>query len=583
MTGVIRDKGPPMRLLVAALVCWLLATGPAAAAKRVALVVGNDTYSALPVLRNAAADAETIATTLQDLGFQTLKGINLGRREMSRRLADLEAALEPGDTAFFFFAGHGVSIGGDSILLPIDMPKVRDGEENVVRDEGQPVDTIIRRIQARGAAVSFVIIDACRENPFQQAGTRSIGQARGLTRVDAPKGVFVLFSAGTAQTALDRLNSADTHANSVFTRRLAPLLRTPGLSHVSLAKRVQQEVSDLAASVQHQQQPAFYDQILGEFVLSEGVTLRPPAAAPPPSVATPAPAARDARPARSIVALPRAGSATGFRDTAADGTPCPTCPDLVVVPAGTFKMGSPTAEPERVAGEMQTEVRIAAPLAVARHAVTRADYARFLAESGHTQAAGCRIWDGATWTEGAGFGWRTAGFVQADNHPVVCVTWHDATAYAAWLTRKTGHTYRLLSESEREYAARAGTTTPFWWGRTIAPTQANYRSLDVYKGGGQVGPWRKATVPVEAFKPNPWGLFNVHGNVREWTLDCWADTHADNPGDGRPRVAGDCTRRVVRGGCWCYNPGNVRAAFRLSGFSGARLNVVGFRLAREVE
>jgi formylglycine-generating enzyme required for sulfatase activity len=107
-------------------------------------------------------------------------------------------------------------------------------------------------------------------------------------------------------------------------------------------------------------------------------------------------------------------------------------------------------------------------------------------------------------------------------HPVINVNWDDVKAYAAWLSRKTGKSYRLLSEAEREYVTRAGSTTPFWWGSSITPKQANYDgTAEPYRGGGSKGEYRRRTVPVDSFEPNLWGFYNVHGNVWEWTEDCW--------------------------------------------------------------
>ncbi|HEX5847508.1 MAG TPA: caspase family protein, partial [Rhodoplanes sp.] len=254
------------RLLAAVVCCWCLLAG-AAAAKRLALVVGIDAYQNQPRLARAVSDARAVTAALGDLGFTVITGENVTRREMNRKLADLEGLISPGDTVFFFFAGHGVALGPDNILLAADMPKPGPGEDGLVRDEGFSVDNIIRRIQGRGALTSFFVLDACRDNPFEATGTRNIGGTRGLTRTEAPRGVFILYSAGIGQTALDTLRPDDPDPNSVFTRKLVPLLRTPGLSHVLLAKRVQQEVDALAATVRHAQQPAYYDQIVGEFVL----------------------------------------------------------------------------------------------------------------------------------------------------------------------------------------------------------------------------------------------------------------------------------------------------------------------------
>ncbi len=256
-----------LAVLAAMLAAAVCVAQPAMAQKRVALVIGNDVYTSLPKLQKAVNDARAVAGSLRDIGFEVIEGENLTRREMNRKLADFEAALSPGDQAFFFFAGHGVAIGAENFLIPTDMPTPRAGEEGLVQDEAHAVNALIERVQSRGAASSFFVLDACRDNPFKASGVRSIGGTRGLTRVTAPTGVFVLFSAGIGQTALDRLGNADPDPNSVFTRKLVPLLHEPGLTHVRLAKRIQREVATLARKVPHQQQPAYYDQIIGEIVL----------------------------------------------------------------------------------------------------------------------------------------------------------------------------------------------------------------------------------------------------------------------------------------------------------------------------
>jgi formylglycine-generating enzyme required for sulfatase activity len=243
---------------------------------------------------------------------------------------------------------------------------------------------------------------------------------------------------------------------------------------------------------------------------------------------------------------------------------CPNCPEMVVVPAGTFTMGSPANEPERSSSEEQVRVTIPAPFAAGRYAVTFNEWDACVADGG---CSGYKPKD-----QGWGRGKR----------PVINVSWDDAKAYAAWVSRKTGKTYRLLSESEREYVTRAGTTTPFWWGSSITPKQANYNgSVDPYEGGGSKGENRQSTVPVDSFEPNPWGLYQVHGNVLEWTLDCWNGSNTGNPGDGHARTTGDCSRRVVRGGSWVSNPQELRSAYRYWNTPGVRdFNKFGFRLAR---
>ena len=268
MSTQIRKHGLRSAAAIAvwAAVLWMALAVPANA-ERLALVIGNDRYTALPTLQKAVNDARSVAATLDEIGFKVFLGENLTRRETNRKLADFVAAIKPGDEAFFFFAGHGVAVGAENYLIPSDMPEPRSGEEGLLRDEAHSVNSLIERVQRRGAKTTFFVLDACRDNPFAAKGVRSIGLSRGLTRVEAPSGVFVLFSAGIGQTALDRLSDTDADANSVFTRKLIPLLNTPGLTHVRLAKQVQKQVSALARTVSHNQQPAYYDQIIGDIVL----------------------------------------------------------------------------------------------------------------------------------------------------------------------------------------------------------------------------------------------------------------------------------------------------------------------------
>ena len=219
---------------------------------------------------------------------------------------------------------------------------------------------------------------------------------------------------------------------------------------------------------------------------------------------------------------------------------CKDCPRMVVVPAGEFTMGSPANEAERSEGETQVHVRIARSLAVGKFAVTFEEWDACVADGG---CNGYRPGD-----QGWGRGKR----------PVINVSWDDAKAYVAWLSQKAGKSYRLLSEAEREYVARAGTTTPFWWGVSITPKQANFDGArEPY-----IGEYRRRTVPVDSFEANPWGLYQVHGNVWEWTEDCLNDSNAGTPRDGSARTSGDCSRRARRGGSWFSYPRALRAANR---------------------
>jgi formylglycine-generating enzyme required for sulfatase activity len=256
-------------------------------------------------------------------------------------------------------------------------------------------------------------------------------------------------------------------------------------------------------------------------------------------------------------------------------------PETVRLSPGTFLMGSPEGESDRLAVEgPQHLVAIAKAFAVGKFAVTVEQFATFIADSGHPVSATCKQWNGTDWQEQAG-SFRSPGFAQTGNHPAVCVSWEDAQAYACWLSARTGHHYRLLTEAEWEYAARSATVTPFWWGTSITPDQANYNAGTIYGPNGRSGDWRQHTVPVDSFKPNPWGLHQMNGNIWEWVEDCWSRGYHHAPTDGSARQAATrCEQRVLRGGSWLNGGRGLRCARRHAAHPQLRRSDVGFRIAK---
>ena len=266
---------------------------------------------------------------------------------------------------------------------------------------------------------------------------------------------------------------------------------------------------------------------------------------------------------------------------------CAKCPQMVVVPAGRFMMGAADQEKSSAdwarAGEQPVhDVRIAKPFAVGIYAVTRDDFAEFVRETKTAMDGGCSYWtDKETLDPARSFlEPKLSGGPQAGDHPVVCVSAQDAAKYAAWLSDRTGHNYRLLSDAEREYVTRAGTTTAFWWGPNISPDQANYWSDATYHGSATT-PGRFTTLPVKFFKPNPWGLFQVHGNVTELVADCWHANYVGAPSDGSVwQGNGDCKEHTIRGGSYMNSPDLLRSAHRRSIPADLREVSIGFRLAQ---
>jgi formylglycine-generating enzyme required for sulfatase activity len=247
---------------------------------------------------------------------------------------------------------------------------------------------------------------------------------------------------------------------------------------------------------------------------------------------------------------------------------CEVCPEMVVVPAGEFTMGAPESEESSEHNERpQHKVTFAKPFAVSRFAVTFDEWDACVADGG------CKGYTPSD--RGWGRGRR----------PVINLWWEDAKAYVTWLSVKTGKSYRLLSEAEREYVTRAGTSTPFWWGSSISSRQANYDGeLTYLHAEEEKGEFRRQTVPVDAFRPNPWGLYQVHGNVFEWVEDCWQKNYDSAPADGSASKVADCSDHVMRGGSWNFPPWQLRAAHRgrvaAAAFASGGLVGVGLRAAR---
>ena len=270
---------------------------------------------------------------------------------------------------------------------------------------------------------------------------------------------------------------------------------------------------------------------------------------------------------------------TAFKD-------CDTCPEMVVIPPGTFTQGALATETNSESNEGPRRlVAIDYALAVSRYEITKAQFTRFADETGH-EGAGCRTYDGS-WRLDEGRSWQAPGFAQEDSHPATCISWNDAQSYLRWLTDKTGREYRLLSASEWEYAARAGIANSGTEAsdptETCASANVADRSTIATYPGWEIFDCRDDfthTAPVGSFQANAFGLHDMVGNVFEWVTDCWNDGYEKAPLDGSAWEDGDCGSRVLRGGSWFTPPGYVRASFRNRFDPDYRSSSFGFRVAR---
>ena len=288
------------------------------------------------------------------------------------------------------------------------------------------------------------------------------------------------------------------------------------------------------------------------------------------------------------VAPSGASRSTGARAAGEVFKECSDCPEMVVVPAGQLDMGdrrSIGAPDERPAHAVALK-----SFAMGRYEVTRAQFAAFVRDTGAAVEGNCRTlrpgekeWDFVA--EGT---WRTAGFPQTEHDPVVCISWYEASAYVRWLSRRTGHPYRLLTEAEWEFAARAGSDTPYFWGEDFAsgcafanlPDRTLGLEFPELKEKADCDDGFAYSAPVGSFRPNALGLFDMTGNVWEWVQDCYADDYGQAAADGRPHEAPDCARRANRGGSFGTPPFKSRSTTRTWDIAIERAAFLGLRVAR---
>jgi formylglycine-generating enzyme required for sulfatase activity len=592
-----------LRAVIALLV--LLIPSVTQAEGRFALLIGNQAYNPkVGPLKNPHDDIALVGAALRSIGFAVTEVRDADYRSMDAAIKRHAATVRregQGTISLFYYSGHGAADADTktNYLIPVD---VADADDADLWNYSLNLNNIVEGLRAQApAATHYVVFDACRnELNLIRKGKKALTD-KGFVPLAYTPGVMVAYATAPGQTAADSGGGGGPNAKA-----LADEIVKPGIEAMTMFRRVALrvnremgqdpwmsastlpevyfagaptaggnaaptgETAEAWEAARETSDPAvleafisrFKDSFYADLPRSRLKQLKDARAAMAAPSAPPSPA----RPSASCDGIeitvgqselrcfkPGAGKTEHFKD-------CPACPEMVVVPAGTFTMGSPADEPQRETGEDQVRVTISAPFAVGKYAVTFDEWDACVAEGG---CNGYKPGD-----EGWGRG----------KHPVINVSWDDAKTYTAWLARKSGKTYRLLSEAEREYVTRAGTTTQFWWGFSITPTQARYTIILI--PSGFEGADRMRTAPVDSFEGNPWGLYNVHGNVSEWTEDCWNDSNARNPGDGSARTTGDCSRRVVRGGSWLFPPLSLRSANRASESSSNRSRLQGFRMAR---
>ncbi|MDG4595440.1 MAG: SUMF1/EgtB/PvdO family nonheme iron enzyme [Candidatus Contendobacter sp.] len=523
---------------------WVLLLWPVLALgePRTALVVGNAGYRDSP-LNNPVNDARDLAEALRAMGFEVVQRENLDKRGFDVVVSDFARRLkERGGVGLFYYSGHGAQVKGENFLIPVNAAIASEAD---VEYEAVNAGRVLRNMEQAGNGLNIVVLDACRNNPYR-SWYRS--ETKGLARMDAPTGSIVAYATAPGMVAAD-----GTGRNSPYTAGLLQAMRTPGLGIEQLFKQVRIQVAKVTGN---RQVPWESSSLMGDFFF----------VAPAPTQPTPPPVASASVPSPFRPSVPQEAPAEGsrpqpgqvFRDTLSDGTRGPA---LVVIPAGEFQMGSPADEPGHRGNEDQHSVRVAR-FAMGQYEVTFEEYDRFCATTGREKPGD------AGWGRG--------------QRPVINVDWRGVVAYAEWLSQQTGKQYRLPTEAEWEYAARAGTTTPFWTGRCVTTDQANYNGNYGYYGspdcGAKTGVYRQKTQPVGSFKPNPWGLYDTMGNVWEWTCSGYDQKYGG--AEQECSIEDTSGPRVLRGGSWADGPLVLRSAARDWTNPRGWNNDAGFRLAR---
>ena len=552
------------RTLLIALVTAFLAVMPAHAARQ-ALVIGNAAY-ADGALKNPVNDARAMDVKLTALGFKVMKVENLKRQQIGRTLTAFANTLKPGDEVVVFYAGHGVQVKGVNYLPAVDADI--QSEEDVALNSLN-LNTLMERLDEAKAGLKLLFLDACRNNPYARS-LRS--NDRGLARVSAaPSGTLIHFATRPGSVAAD-----GTGSNGLYTSQLLRFIDSPDVPVESMLKRVSAAVT---VESKKQQEPWTEGSIVGEFYFKPGAmasTIKPE---PVDSAArveqqgwaaaqagnTDAgyaaylreyPQGRFAAAARIASASLQAQVAVVQAPPVAQAPPAPTtplaagqvindcadCPEMAAIPAGSFEMGSTEYPDEQPKHQVQVKSFL-----LGRTEVTQGQWIAVMGSNPSTS--------------------KQCGM----NCPVENISWSDAQEFARRLSQKTGKAYRLPSEAEWEYAARAGSSGKWSFGDDVS-------QLGDYA-------WFSAntflTQPVARKKPNAFGLHDMHGNALEWVQDVFHENYQGAPRDGSDWVyGGDQSRRVLRGGSTYSSPRGMRSAIRIHYPPDDHTSRTGMRIAR---
>ena len=519
----------------------LVGTG-SSLSRQVALVIGNSSYTSFP-LKNPVNDAKDMAAKLRTYGFDVIERTDLSTRQIGSTLREFRSRLKPGDVALFFYAGHSVQIKGENYLPAVDADI---NSEEDIPNQSLSLKQIIDVLEESRSRLNLVFLDACRNNPY----ARSFRSAdRGLARVAAPSGTLISYATRPGSVAAD-----GNGRNGLYTSKL--------LEQMDHSNQIELLLKLLVREVKHassgRQEPWMEGSIEGEFCFggcqAESADNQGP------------------RPVRNPIV-----TELEKRDLVME---------VVAVDGGCFQMGD--SFDDGLADEKPNHEVCLDTFFMGKSAVTVGQFRRFVDETGYRTEAekggGCYGYKGDKWAKQSDFTWRLPGFNQDDRHPVVCVSWNDANSFAQWLGNlKKGTRYRLPREAEWEYAARSGGRRERYAGvddTKLLPKFGNIcdSNCDFNWKIQELNDGYFYTAPVGSFQPNGLGLYDMTGNVWQWTVDWYAEDYYTSSPMNNPLGPSRGSARVFRGGGWGSEPAHVRTTGRDRNDPTYRSNDLGFRL-----
>jgi formylglycine-generating enzyme required for sulfatase activity len=619
------------------------------AERRIALVIGNAKYNDTTTISSLTGpdnDATAMAKLLTDLGFEVVGGvqINLNRIPLKRAISDFLDEARAADIAVIFYSGHGLRVGGYDYLVPVDAAFL--DADYIISDETIIYNSFYQLAERKKPLTLIIFYDACRSeklfgmpgiirppktapdvpsgppalvSTFEGYATRApgwAGGARDFGGINSPFTQALLNNLGKRNqlltTVWEKIKSDTLEITKQWQRPDSsvnldgtPLILTKpaGVAGPSTPAALSEtEIAQICMAFANNYSIAVTEELVQKYRgtprllscaearlkelkdaerKSQTASIQPPKPPAPPVTAVPS---------------------RNFKD-------CTDCPEMVVVPAGSFAMGSNLEtinllhsdrythsavkyKPEKEGPEHS--VTIPKAFAVGKFEVTVAQFTSFVRATNYFDSidSKCAIWSGKQWAIQSNRSWENPGFQQSGSNPVVCVSWDDAKSYVAWLSRTTGKKYRLLTEAEWEYAARAKSTSLYSFGddesdlcrwgngadqtlRQSVPSLGHLKFVSCRDGYAY-------TAPVGSFLANSFGLHDMHGNVSEWTEDCTNENYVGAPDNGSSWISGRCDRHMIRGGSWGTMFPGIRSANRPDQSSNARFDFLGFRVAREL-